>query len=331
MNKITDHLTSARRTFDLETRAIESTIKNLDASAFESACKLLLDVSGRVVVTGVGKSGHIANKIASTLSSTGTPAYFLHPSEAAHGDMGMVRKEDIIIMLSKSGSSEELFTLLPTLMRIGIRIIAITCFSDSKLAEAARQSGGVVLLITCEEEACPHDLAPTASTTATLVLGDALAVALLEARQFSSKDFAMLHPAGALGRKLTLQVCDLMAGDSSVPSVSEDASLTRVMLEMSAKRVGATAVLRGGRLAGIITDGDLRRFFQSRETVDVNAVQAKDVMKADPRTIREDVLAIEALKQMEESPKVMQLLVMDASEKLVGVLHMHDIVRAGIS
>jgi arabinose-5-phosphate isomerase len=327
----TDYLASARRTFDLESAAIRATIEHLDPVAFSTACDLVLSTTGRVVVTGVGKSGHIANKIASTLSSTGTPAFFLHPSEAAHGDMGMVRAEDVMIMLSKSGSSDELFMLLPALMRIGIRIIAITCVADSRLAEAAHQSGGVALIVTCDEEACPHDLAPTASTTATLVLGDALAVALLEARKFSTADFALLHPAGALGRKLTLQVCDLMSRDEDVPRVERTAPLTRVMLEMSAKRVGATAVLDGTHLVGIITDGDLRRYFQSRETIDVHAVSAADLMKPKPRTIHMEALAIEALRQMEEAPKVMQLLVTDSSNALVGVVHMHDIVRAGIS
>jgi arabinose-5-phosphate isomerase len=327
----TDYLASARRTFELESAAIRTTIEHLDPDAFRSACDMILATTGRVVVTGVGKSGHIANKIASTLSSTGTPAFFLHPSEAAHGDMGMVRAEDVMIMLSKSGSSDELSTLLPAIIRIGIRIIAITCVPDSRLADAARQSGGVVLLVTCDEEACPHDLAPTASTTATLVLGDALAVALLEARKFTSVDFARLHPAGALGKKLTLQVRDLMASGAGVPRVGRDASLTKVMMEMSAKRVGATAVVQSDSLVGIITDGDLRRFFQSRDQVDVNSVRAEDLMKAEPRTIRDDVLAIEALAQMEGTPKVMQLLVTNESGKLVGVIHMHDIVRAGIT
>lgn len=327
----TDYLSSARRTFELESAAIRTTIEHLDAEAFRAACDMILATTGRVVVTGVGKSGHIANKIASTLSSTGTPAFFLHPSEAAHGDMGMVRREDVMIMLSKSGSSDELSTLLPAIVREGIRIIAITCVPESRLADAARQSGGVVLIVTCDEEACPHDLAPTASTTATLVLGDALAVALLEARKFTSVDFARLHPAGALGKKLTLQVRDLMASGANVPRVECDASLTRVMMEMSAKRVGATAVLNGDSLAGIITDGDLRRFFQTRKQVDVNAVHAEDLMKAGPRTIRDDVLAIDALAQMEGTPKVMQLLVTNADGALVGVIHMHDIVRAGIT
>jgi arabinose-5-phosphate isomerase len=326
-----DYLASARRTFDLESAAIRATFDHLDPAAFTKACDLLLSTTGRVVVSGVGKSGHVANKIASTLSSTGTPAFFLHPSEAAHGDMGMIRSEDVMIMLSKSGASDELFMLLPALLRIGIPIVAITCATQSKLTEAAEQSGGVSLIVTCDEEACPHDLAPTASTTASLVLGDALSVALLEARQFSTTDFARLHPAGALGRRLTLKVCDLMAKDSQVPRVDVSAPLSSVMLEMSAKRVGATAVLDGKRLVGIITDGDLRRFFQSRETIDVHTVTASDLMKATPRTISEDVLAIEALRQMEEAPKVMQLLVTDETHNLVGVVHMHDIVRAGIS
>ena len=209
----------ARKAFEIETRAVQLTAEKLDAVAFDRACDLILNASGRVIVTGVGKSGHIANKIASTLASTGTPAFFLHPAEAAHGDVGMVQPEDILIVLSKSGVSDELLALYPLLRTIGVPIIAISAAPESKLAEMAKSSSGAVLLIHCEEEACPHDLAPTASTTAMLVLGDALAIALLEARKFSSADFAKLHPAGALGRRLTFSVNDLMATGDAVPSV----------------------------------------------------------------------------------------------------------------
>jgi arabinose-5-phosphate isomerase len=325
-------IASARRTFEIEAKAIRSTLEQLDAKAFEQACKLVLNSTGRVIVTGVGKSGHIANKIASTLASTGTPAFFLHPAEAAHGDVGMVQREDVIIVLSKSGASDELLVLVPSLRRIGVPIIAMTCVPESKLAIEARESGGAVLLLHLDEEACPHDLAPTASTTAMLVLGDALAVALLEAREFSSADFARLHPAGALGRKLTFSVQDLMASGNAVPRVPENATLNEVMMEMSRKRFGATAVTDEGKLVGIITDGDLRRFFESHTTVDTSVVKAIDLMFPNPRTISPTALAIEALHAMEDRiPKVMQLLVHGADGTLDGIIHIHDIVKAGIS
>ncbi len=325
-------IASARRTFEIEAKAIRSTLEQLDAKAFEQACKLVLNSTGRVIVTGVGKSGHIANKIASTLASTGTPAFFLHPAEAAHGDVGMVQREDVIIVLSKRGASDELLVLIPSLRRIGVPIIAMTYVPESKLAIEARESRGAVLLLHLDEEACPHDLAPTASTTAMLVLGDALAVALLEAREFSSADFARLHPAGALGRKLTFSVQDLMASGNAVPRVPENATLNEVMMEMSRKRFGATAVTDEGKLVGIITDGDLRRFFESHTTVDTSVVKAIDLMFPNPRTISPTALAIEALHAMEDRiPKVMQLLVHGADGTLDGIIHIHDIVKAGIS
>lgn len=329
MNSFIDR---ARKTFEIEERSVRATGKKLDSIAFERACQLLLQSSGRIIVTGVGKSGHIANKIASTLASTGTPAFFLHPGEAVHGDVGMVQHEDVVIVLSKSGVSDELLALYPSLRRIGVPIIAITCAPESKLAVTASESSGAVLLVHCEEEACPHDLAPTASTTAMLVLGDALAIALLEAREFSSADFARLHPAGALGRKLTFSVNDLMASGDAVPSVEESATMNQVMMEMSRKRFGATAVTAGERVIGIVTDGDLRRFFEAHATIDTHAVSAKDIMTRAPRTILSGTLAIEALHNMEDTtPKVMQLLVVREDGTLEGIIHMHDIVRAGIS
>ncbi|HET6402755.1 MAG TPA: KpsF/GutQ family sugar-phosphate isomerase [Candidatus Kapabacteria bacterium] len=329
---MSSYIDRARKTFEIEERSIRATGAKLDSIAFERACQLILQSAGRVIVTGVGKSGHIANKIASTLASTGTPAFFLHPGEAAHGDVGMVQSEDVLIVLSKSGVSDELLALYPSLRRIGVPIIAITCAPESKLALTAVESDGAVLLVHCEEEACPHDLAPTASTTAMLVLGDALAIALLEAREFSSADFARLHPAGALGRKLTFSVNDLMASGESVPRVEEAATMNQVMMEMSRKRFGATAVTNGEHVIGIITDGDLRRFFESHATIDTHAVRAKDIMTCAPRTILSGTLAINALHAMEDSaPKVMQLLVVREDGTLEGIIHMHDIVKAGIS
>ncbi len=321
----------ALRTFDIESKSIRRTIELLDPAAFQRACEILLAVEGRVAVTGMGKSGHVARKLSSTLSSTGTPAIFLHPAEGAHGDIGMLKPGDAIVMLSKSGESEELFSLLPALLDRRIPIIAITAQPQSKLGSAAAQSGGVTLPIVIDEEACPNDLAPTASTTAALVLGDALAMALLEARKFSSLDFAKLHPAGALGRKLTLTVRDLMVADTGIPIVGPNDDLATVMNEITSKRLGSAAVVEKGELLGIVTDGDLRRFFQSREQVSVRSVMAKEIMISQPRSTTPDTLAIEALRSMENVlPKVMQLVVLDGN-KLVGMIHLHDLVKAGIS
>lgn len=321
----------ALKTFEIESNAIRRTIESLDPKSFQKACELLLAVEGRVAVTGMGKSGHIARKLSSTLSSTGTPAMFLHPTEGAHGDIGMLKPGDAIIMLSRSGESEELFSLLPALLERRIPIIAITAQPHSKLGSAAAQSGGVTLQIVIDEEACPNDLAPTASTTAALVLGDALAMALLEARKFSSLDFARLHPAGALGRRLTLTVRDLMVSGDSVPAVSPEADLSEVMNEITSKRLGATAVVEDSALLGIVTDGDLRRYFQSREQVNVRSVKAREIMITAPRTTTADTLAIDALRSMEnDRPKVMQLVVLDGG-RLVGMIHLHDLVKAGIS
>jgi arabinose-5-phosphate isomerase len=322
----------ALRTFEIESRAVRRTIESLDPSSFQRACEILLRIEGRVAVTGMGKSGHIARKLSSTLSSTGTPAMFLHPAEGAHGDIGMLKPGDAIVMLSKSGESDELFSLLPALLDRKIPIVAITAQPNSKLGNAARESGGVVLPIVVEEEACPNDLAPTASTTAALVLGDALAMALLEARKFTSIDFAKLHPAGALGRKLTLTARDLMVSGSSIPQVSPEADLGVVMDEITSKRLGCTAVTQSGKLLGIITDGDLRRYFQAHEQVTLRAVTAREIMVEDPRSITPETLAIDALRSMEnDTPKVMQLVVLDTSGQLVGMLHLHDLVKAGIS
>ncbi|MEO6940647.1 MAG: KpsF/GutQ family sugar-phosphate isomerase [Candidatus Kapaibacterium sp.] len=323
----------AKETFRIESGALARTIEHLRADSFDRACELLLGVAGRVIVTGMGKSGHIARKIASTLSSTGTPAFFLHPGEAAHGDLGILQSGDVILILSKSGESDELFTILPALASIQVPIIAITASPHSKLVDAANSSNGVVLLITVAEEACPHDLAPTASTTASLVLGDALAMALLHARNFTSADFAKLHPAGALGRRLTISVRDLMSMHDKIPKVKPDATIAEVMLEMSAKRFGATSVVgASGLLEGIITDGDLRRFFLANPSADMQAHYAFSIMTRTPRTITQDALAIDALHLMENTtPNVMHLLVLDDKAMFVGIVHLHDIVRAGIS
>jgi arabinose-5-phosphate isomerase len=324
---------SAKRTFGLERSALDATLATLSEEEFSRACELILSRKGRVVVTGIGKSGHVGRKIASTLSSTGTPSLFLHAAEAAHGDLGFIDSDDTVIMLSKSGESDELAAILPALAAKHIPIIAITANQNSRLAKAAGSSGGALLLITIPEEACPHDLAPTSSTTAQLVLGDALAIALLEARNFSSEDFAKLHPAGTLGRKLTFTVRDLMVSGDEIPFVQPDAPLSEVMHVISSKRIGATCVVNAEqKLVGIITDGDLRRFLQSKTVIDVTSVTAKELMTSNPKTITSEILAIDALHVMQDmGRKVMHLPVLDGSGVVEGVIHIHDIVKAGIA
>lgn len=324
---------SARRTFRVEAETIAQTVAALDEIDFARACDLILSCTGHVVVSGMGKSGHIARKIASTLTSTGTPALFLHPAEASHGDIGLLQSGDVLLMLSKSGESDELTPVLHAARERRVPIIAITSSANSPLAKSARESGGVILFAIVKEEACPHDLAPTSSTTAQLVIGDALAVALLEARHFTSEDFARLHPGGALGRRLTLRVHDLMSSGDAVPMVTKETLLPAVMLEISGKRLGAVCVVdEHKKVIGIITDGDLRRFFQKQETLDLRTIRAEDLMSLTPKTTTPDVLAIEALHLMEDTaPKVMQLPVTNYSGVLVGMLHLHEIVRVGIA
>ncbi len=318
---------SAKRTFAIEAKALENTIASLHEHAFSNACDLLLSCKGRIIVSGIGKSGHIARKIASTLTSTGAPAIFLHPAEAAHGDIGLVSPDDILLIISKSGESDELSAILNT----KIPIIAITANPASRLGVAAKKSDGVILQTTIEEEACPHDLAPTSSTTAQLVLGDALAIALLEARNFTSEDFAKFHPAGALGRKLTMHVADFMATGDDIPLVGNESALVSVMHEISSKRLGAACVIgENGELLGIVTDGDLRRFFQTHNRIDTH--KASEVMSLNPKTITAEKLAIHALHVMEDAPpKVMQLPVIDERNVVIGMIHLHDIVKAGIN
>jgi arabinose-5-phosphate isomerase len=327
------YINVAQRTFAIESKAIESTLRALDERAFALACDLMLARSGRVIVMGIGKSGHIARKIASTLTSTGTPALFLHPSEAAHGDIGFVSGDDTAIILSKSGESEELLPILPVLISKHVPIIAITSSQYSHLAQAAESSGGSLLLLSIPEEACPHDLAPTASTTAQLVLGDALAMALLDARNFSSNDFAKLHPGGSLGKRLTYTVKDLMASGKAIPSVNEEDTLATVLNEISGKRLGMTCVVtKTNVIRGVVTDGDIRRFFENKREVHLDLVKAKDLMSTSPKTTTADVLAAEAVHVMQDTlPKVMHLPVIDAERRVVGVIHLHEIVKAGIA
>ncbi len=313
----------AQRVLAIEADAVRALIPRLD-ERFLAAIALILDCRGRVIVSGIGKSGHVARKIASTMASTGTPAYFVHPAEASHGDLGMVQPEDVLIGLSNSGESEELLAIVPLLKRRGAKLLAITGNAGSSLAREA----DVHLDAGVEQEACPLNLAPTASTPAARALGDALAVALLDARGFSADDFARSHPGGSLGRRLLTHVVDTMRTGADLPSVADTATLKDALLEMSRGRMGMTAVLdEQRRVRGIFTDGDLRRNID-RVTDFANA-KVVDVMSANPRVIRPEALAVEAVQVMEKH-KVNQLLVVDATGALIGALNMHDLFRAKV-
>ncbi len=319
-NKI---LELARRVLDIEADAIRALRDRIDES-FVAALELILASTGRVVVSGIGKSGHIARKMASTLASTGTPAFFVHAAEAGHGDLGMVRPEDVFICISHSGESAELIAIVPTIKRQGAKLIAMTGQPGSTLAREA----DVHLDAAVSQEACSLNLAPTASTTAALALGDALAVALLDARGFSEADFALSHPGGALGRKLLTHVSDVMRTGDEIPSVSIDATVAEAILEITRKRLGMTAVLdKEGRVAGIFTDGDLRRTVE--RVADLKSARVADVMSSAPQTIQPRALAVEAVELMERR-KINQLLVVDSEGALVGALNMHDLFRAKV-
>ena len=291
---------------------------------FLAAVSLILGRHGRVVVSGIGKSGHIARKLASTLASTGTPAYFVHPAEASHGDLGMIQPDDVFIAISHSGESEELLRIVPLLKRQGAKLIALTGDHDSTLAREA----DIHLDAGVEQEACPLTLAPTASTTAALALGDALAVALLDARGFSADDFARSHPGGSLGRRLLTHVADVMRRGTDVPSVADTASLREAVLEMSRGKMGMTTVVdAAGRIVGVFTDGDLRRALD--KVTDFAGARVVELMTPGPRTIRPEALAVEAVQLMERH-KINQLVVVDEGDKLVGALNMHDLFRAKV-
>jgi len=314
---------SGRRVLEIERDALSALIPRLD-SAFAEACKLLLACPGRVVVTGMGKSGHIGSKIAATLASTGTPAFYVHPGEASHGDLGMITRNDCVIAISNSGETAEVLTILPLIKRLGVALVAMTGRPASTLATRA----DVHLDVSVEKEACPLNLAPTASTTATLAIGDALAVALLEARGFTSEDFAMSHPGGALGRRLLLTTAELMRRGETMPRVEPAAKLTDALLEMSRKGLGMTTVLDGdGRLVGVYTDGDLRRTLD--RDIDVRKASVAEVMTVGGRTITVGSLAAEAVQQMEQH-KVAALVVVDDDGRAVGVIHLQDLLRAGV-
>ncbi len=309
----------------IEADAVAALARRVD-DRFADAVRLLLASRGRAVVMGMGKSGHIGRKLAATLASTGTPAMFVHPAEASHGDLGMITEADAVIALSNSGESEELTAILPVIKRMGVPLIALTGRADSTLGRHA----DVVLDTSVAKEACPHNLAPTASTTAQLALGDALAVALLDARGFKADDFARSHPGGALGRKLLTHVSDVMRSGDGVPRVVPEASLMDLMREISAKGLGMSAVVEGDHAVGIFTDGDLRRLIERAGSgADLRTLRAREVMHPAPRTVRNDALAVEAVDLM-EAHRITSVLVVDAENRLVGALNSNDLMRAKV-
>ncbi|OUS13794.1 D-arabinose 5-phosphate isomerase [Gammaproteobacteria bacterium 53_120_T64] len=318
-----DFSASALRTVQREADAVAALTSRIDGN-FTRACQLIINCPGRIIVSGMGKSGHIGKKIASTLASTGSPAFFVHPGEASHGDLGMITRDDVVIAISNSGNTAEVITLLPLIKRLNIPLISMTGDRASTLAEAA----DVNLDISVEEEACPLNLAPTTSTTVTLVMGDAIAIALLEARGFTAEDFAFSHPGGALGRKLLLRVCDIMHSGDEVPRVTKSTLLKDALLEMTAKGFGLTTVVdRHNALIGVFTDGDLRRVVDNK--IDINKASIGEVMTHGGNAIDANLLAAQALNIM-ESKKITALVVEDAAHHPLGVLHMHDILRAGV-
>jgi len=316
-------IAAGRRALATEARGVAALESRL-GSSFVAACQICLDCKGRVVVTGMGKSGHIASKIAATLASTGTPAFFMHPAEASHGDLGMITRDDVVLALSNSGETPEILALLTPIARLGVPLIALTGNADSTLAREARAH----LDVGVAEEACPLNLAPTASTTATLAMGDALAVALLESRGFTAEDFARSHPGGSLGRRLLLRVSDVMRSGEAVPRVGPDTSMAVGLLEMSRKGLGMTVVVDdAGRAVGVYTDGDLRRSLDRR--IDVHGARMRDVMTTPCKSIGERELAAEAVHIM-ETHRITSLPVVNEAGVLVGALNVHDLLRSGV-
>ena len=313
----------AQRTFEIEARALLA-LAARQGEGFARAVQAMLECRGRVVVMGMGKSGHVGRKTAATLASTGTPAFFVHPAEASHGDLGMVMAGDVVLAISNSGESDELAAILPAMRRLGVTLVAMTAHPDSTLARHA----DLVLSSAVDEEACPLNLAPTASTTAQMALGDALAVALLDARGFREEDFARSHPGGSLGRKLLMHVRDLMRSGDAVPRVAPGASFNELLREMTGKGLGFTAVADGeGRPIGIFTDGDLRRLIE--RGADLRALKAEDVMHRSPRLVRADALAVDAAGVM-ETQRITSVLVVDEAGRLVGALNSNDLMRAKV-
>ena len=322
MSKKPNFIAIGKRTIEMEQKSIHALLHRLD-KGFEQACESLMQCRGRVVVTGIGKSGHIANKIAATLSSTGTPAFFMHPAEASHGDLGMLTANDAVLALSGSGNTNELLTLLPLIKRIGVPLIAMTGNLQSTLA----QSADIHIDVSVEEEACPLGRAPTSSTTAALVMGDALAIALLEARGFSAEDFAFSHPGGTLGRRLLLKVSDVMEAD--FPQVKPEALLAEGLMEISQKGLGMTTITdQSHALLGIFTDGDLRRAIDRRD--DLHNTNMSDLMIKNPITISDDMLAAQAMKIIEDN-NISCLAVTTENNIVLGVVHLHALIKAGLA
>ena len=316
-------LESGRKVIETEAQALLHLVGQIDET-FVAACKLMLACEGRIVVTGMGKSGHVGRKIAATLASAGTPAFFLHPGEASHGDIGMITAGDVVLALSNSGDTAEILTILPPIKRLGVPLIALTGNPQSRIACEA----DISIDVGVEQEACPLGLAPTASTTAALAMGDALCIALLEARGFSAEDFARSHPAGRLGRRLLLHLSDVMHTGDQIPAVTSDARLSEALMEMTRTRLGMTAVVdTERRVLGIFTDGDLRRTLDKE--VDVHRARIEDVMTRDCVTVSVDMLATEALNIMQQKA-INALLIVDQDDRLAGALNMHDLLRAGV-
>jgi arabinose-5-phosphate isomerase len=313
----------ARAVIETEAGAVAALVERIDGG-FVKACGFMLDCGGRIVVIGMGKSGHVGSKIAATLASTGTPAFFVHPAEASHGDLGMIKATDVVVAISYSGETEEVNLILPLLKRLGVKIVAMTGNPDSTLARHADAH----INVSVDKEACPLGLAPTSSTTAALVMGDALAISLLESRGFTREDFARSHPAGQLGRRLLLHIQDIMHRGDEIPSVSEHASISQAIVEMTAKRLGMTAVVGpDGHVIGVYTDGDLRRTLDGG--LDPHTTAVRDAMTAGGKSIAPDALAVEAMQLMQEHA-IQGLLVIDRAGKLVGALNFQDLLRAGV-
>ncbi|WP_279151897.1 KpsF/GutQ family sugar-phosphate isomerase [Photobacterium iliopiscarium] len=317
-----DFCSHGKKVLDTELHALEK-IRDYIDNSFTLACELILHCQGKVIVMGMGKSGHIGRKIAATLASTGTPAFFVHPGEASHGDLGMIKKSDVVIAISNSGEAVEILALLPVIKRLGIAMISMTGKPESSMAKMAQ----VNLQITVDKEACPLNLAPTSSTTATLVMGDAVAISVMEARGFTADDFALSHPGGALGRKLLLRIADVMHSGELLPMIEEHASIKDALLEISHKGLGMTAIVdHNQQLRGIFTDGDLRRLLDNH--IDIHNTSIGEVMLNNPQTISPQLLAAEGLKLMEDN-KINGLLVTE-NNQLVGALNMHDLLKAGV-
>ena len=325
MNRISPEkfIALGKAVIETEQMALKELIDRID-DKFVIACDLLLRCEGRIVVTGMGKSGHIGNKIASTLASTGTPAFFVHPGEASHGDLGMITNKDVMMLLSNSGETDEIVALLPVIKRLNTPMISLTGKTNSTLAKIAT----VNIDVSVSKEACPLGLAPTSSTTATLAMGDAISIALLEARGFNKDDFALSHPGGTLGRRLLLHVSDIMHADDEIPKVTESALLSDALIEMTEKGLGVTTIVNdNNEILGVFTDGDLRRTLDSK--VDINTCLVKDIMTKNGKNIKANSLAASALALMEEH-SINALVVVDEQEKLIGILNMHDLLRARV-